>query len=121
MEEKTYTCIRCPRGCSVTATIENGEVISVTGNACPRGEQYVRMELTDPHRTVTSIVRVSGGKATVVSVKTATEIPKGKIMECVHELKKVEVKAPVEIGQVLVENIAGTGCNIIATTSVEAE
>lgn len=54
----------------------------------------------------------------VVSVKTASDIPKGKIADCVRALKDVKVKAPVHIGDVILENAAGTGVNIIATKDV---
>ena len=67
---------------------------------------------------MTSTVRVAGGRLAMVSVKTASDIPKGKIFDCVKALKDVEVKAPVKIGDVIVENVAGTGVNIIATKNV---
>jgi len=54
----------------------------------------------------------------MVSVKTENDIPKGKIFECVKALKDVEVTAPVKIGDVIVENVAGTGVNVIATKNV---
>ena len=74
--------------------------------------------MTNPTRIVTSTVRVAGGRLAMVSVKTASDIPKGKIFDCVKALKDVEVKAPVKIGDVIVENVAGTGVNIIATKNV---
>ena len=40
MEEKNLICICCPLGCPLTVTLENGEVVSVTGNTCPRGAAY---------------------------------------------------------------------------------
>ena len=54
--KKQFTCIVCPNGCEIEAEVENGQVISVTGHTCPRGEQYVRQELTAPRRTIASIV-----------------------------------------------------------------
>ena len=48
--KKQFTCIVCPNGCEIEAEVENGQVISVTGHTCPRGEQYVRQELTAPAR-----------------------------------------------------------------------
>ena len=61
MEEKNLICICCPLGCPLTVTLENGEVISVTGNTCPRGAAYGRREVTNPTRIVTSTALVSGG------------------------------------------------------------
>ena len=117
---RELTCIGCPMGCPLIVTMEAGEVISVTGNTCKRGDVYARKEVTNPTRIVTSTVRVSGGDADMVSVKTKEDIPKGKIFECVKALKSVEVPAPVHIGDVLVKDVAGTGVDIVATKNVES-
>ena len=118
METRELICINCPLGCALTVTLENGEVTRVTGNTCPRGEAYARKECTNPTRIVTTTVRVEGGRLPVVSVKTASDIPTGKIADCVRALMDVKVKAPVHIGDVILENAAGTGVNIIATKDV---
>ena len=118
MSTVNLICIRCPLGCPLTVEMEGEEVKSVSGNTCPRGEAYARKELTNPTRIVTSTVRVTGGKLPMVSVKTESDIPKGKMLECVTALKDIEVKAPVKIGDVILENVAGTGVNIIATKNV---
>ena len=111
MEEKNLICIGCPMGCLLTVKMENGEVVSVTGNTCKRGDIYARKEVTNPTRIVTSTVRIT--------VKTKEDIPKGKIFDCVKALKNVEVAAPVHIGDVLVKDVAGTGVDVIATKNVE--
>ena len=120
MEQKNLTCIGCPLGCQITVELENGEVISVTGNTCKRGDDYARKEVTSPTRIVTSTVKVVGGKAPVVSVKTKSDIPKDKIFDCTKALKDVIVQAPVSIGDVVLENVAGTGVDIVTTKDVEA-
>ncbi len=112
------TCIGCPLGCQITVKLEGDTVVSVTGNTCPRGDAYARKEVTAPARIVTSTVRVKGGTIPMVSVKTAGEIPKGKIFDCVKALKNVEVAAPVKIGQVVLTDVAGTGVDIVATKDV---
>ena len=81
MQEKEFVCIRCPLGCNIAVKLENNRIESITGNTCPRGAEYVTKELTDPRRIVTSLVRLEGGELPVVSVKTAGDIPKDKIME----------------------------------------
>lgn len=120
MEVRNLTCINCPMGCALTVEMDGDEVISVSGNTCPRGEAYGRKEVTNPTRIVTSTVRVTGGAADMVSVKTKQDIPKGKIFECVKALKDVEVQAPIHIGDVIVADVAGTGAAIVATKSVDA-
>lgn len=115
MEKINLICINCPLGCPLTVEVENGEVVSVTGNTCPRGVTYAQKEITNPTRIVTSTVMVEGGKSPMVSVKTKEDIPKGKIFDVVKALKGVVVKAPVKIGDVIVPNVAGTGVDIVAT------
>ena len=112
------TCISCPMGCPLIVTMEDGAVVSVPGNTCPRGDAYARKEVTAPTRIVTSTVRVTGGTLAMVSCKTRSDIPKGKIFDVVRALKDVEVPAPITIGQVLAENVAGTGVDIIATKNI---
>lgn len=121
MEQKILTCIGCPLGCLVTVEIENGEIVSVTGNTCKRGDTYARKEVTTPTRIVTSTVKVTGGNAATVPVKTKSDIPKEKIFDCVRALKNVEVMAPVSIGDLIISNVADTGVDIIATKAVEKE
>ena len=119
MEIRTLTCISCPMGCPLTIEMDGDEIISITGNTCKRGEVYARKEVTAPTRIVTSTIKVTGGSADMVSVKTKTDIPKDKIFDCVKCLKGVSVEAPVHIGDVIVPNAAGTGVDIVATKDVE--
>ena len=81
MERREFICINCPLGCALTVTMEQGQVLKVEGNTCPRGKSYGEKEVTNPTRIVTTSVKVAGGTAPVVSVKTASDIPKGKIKE----------------------------------------
>lgn len=120
MEKKELTCINCPLGCSLSVDMENGEILRVEGNNCKRGDIYARKELTNPTRIVTSTVGVTGGMDKTVSVKTREDIPKGKIFDCVRALKSISVPAPVHIGDVVLENVADTGVDIISTGEVKA-
>ena len=120
MEQRIITCIGCPLGCLVTVELEDGEVVSITGNTCVRGDSYARKEVTAPTRIVTTTVKVIGGNAPTVSVKTKSDIPKDKIFDCVKALKEVEVVAPVVIGDVILENVVDTGVAIVATKAVES-
>ena len=119
-EIRELICINCPLGCGLTVTLKDGDVVKVEGNTCPKGEAYGKKEVTDPTRIVTSTVRVSGGVLPVVSVKTASDIPKEKIMDCANALKNVKIQAPVSIGDVVVEDVCGTGVSVIATKNISA-
>lgn len=118
METKHLICISCPLGCPMTVEMDGDRVVSVTGNTCPNGDKYARKELTNPTRIVTSTVRVTGGRLPMASVKTARDIPKGKIFQCVKALQSIDVPAPVTIGQVIVRDVAGTGVDVVATKNV---
>ena len=123
MSETTreLTCIGCPLGCSITVTMNGTDVVSVTGNTCPRGDAYARKEVTNPTRIVTSTVRVEVGISPMVNVKTASDIPKAKIFECASTLKNVVVTAPVKIGDVVLSNVAGTGVDVVAAKNIAAK
>ena len=121
MRDQKLTCIGCPLGCSISVSLsDNGEVSEITGNPCKKGEEYARKEVTNPSRVVTSIVKINNGDVNMVSVKTAEDIPKGKIFDCMEALKKVTVTAPVQIGEVIIKNVCGTGVDVIATKKVNA-
>ena len=121
MRDQNLTCIGCPLGCSISVSLSNnGEVSKITGNTCKKGEEYARKEVTNPSRVVTSIVKINNGDVNMVSVKTSEDIPKGKIFDCMEALKKVTVTAPVQIGEVIIKNVCGTGVDVIATKKVNA-
>lgn len=119
MKRKELICIGCPMGCPIVVEMEDGKVLSVTGNTCPRGESYARKEVTNPMRIVTTTVRVDGGKVPMINVKTERDIPKDKIFECIAALRGVTMKAPVHIGDIILENVADTGVNIVAAGNVD--
>lgn len=119
MEKRELTCIGCPMGCQITVTLQDGAVTGVEGNTCLKGDQYARAEVTHPVRMVTSSVPVTGGTIAQVSVKTARDIPKESIFAVMEALRGVSAAAPVHIGDVIVENVCGTGVDIIATKNVE--
>lgn len=116
MEKKELICIGCPMGCPLTISMaQDGCIVSVSGNTCPKGDSYARKEATNPTRIVTSTVRVEGGSRKLVSVKTKEDIPKEKIFACMEEINGIVAKAPVAAGEVLLENVAGTGVAVVAT------
>lgn len=113
--KKNLICVACPLGCPIDVEIENGEVVSVTGNTCKRGDAYARTEITNPMRSLTTSVKIEGGVHPVVPVKSASPVPKGKMFDCMEEINKAVIKAPVKIGDVVIENICGLGVDIVAT------
>ncbi len=116
-ETQQITCITCPVGCRMTVTLKDKEVVSVADNACRRGEIYARQECVAPLRMVTAVAQVEGSRVPV-SVKTASPIPKDKIMAVMREIESRDFRMPIIMGDVLIENAAGTGVNIVATKSI---
>ena len=114
MEKRDLTCIVCPMGCALEVLLEGGEVRSVTGNTCPRGEAYARNECTHPTRVLTSTVAIAGGIHSRLPVKTSGAIPRERVSEAAALLRELRVTAPVKAGQVLLPNILDTGVDVVA-------
>lgn len=116
---KTYeiTCIQCPLGCALNVSVD-GDNVTVSGNTCPRGAEYGKKEILHPSRTVTSTVAIKGGVLPRLSVKTKTDIPKEKIFDVMQVIRKTTAEAPVNIGDVIIKDVCGTGADVIATKTV---
>ena len=114
--QRVLTCIICPRGCALNIELtDDGKIKSVSGNACKRGLTYADDECTNPKRSVTSTVKCEGGG--LIAVKTSTSIPKSLVFECMKEINRARAKSDVKIGDVIIENVLGTGADIIASGS----
>lgn len=120
MDNMDITCVVCPRGCSMKVNTVNGQIAEITGSGCKRGEEYAYAECTNPVRTLTTIIRVDGGCQTMAPVKSAKPVPKHLLLQCVHEINRHAVKAPVRVGDVVVPDILGTGVDIVATGNVKS-
>lgn len=111
------TCIVCPMGCSLQVTkLENG--YKVEGNTCKRGEKYGVEELTNPKRVITTTVKLNGSYLNLLPVKTEDSIPKDMMFEIMEELDKITVTSPINVGDIIVENILGTGVNVVSAKTV---
>ncbi len=116
---REITCIGCPIGCALTATIVDGVVTDVTGNECGRGPAYARQECVRPERMVTALMFVPGASRPL-SVKTARPVPKDKINDCLDVIRQTRPALPVRIGQVVLTDVAGTGVPVVATCDLAA-
>ena len=117
---KSYACIICPKGCEITIKTEGTQPISIEGANCNRGMEYVKQELTDPQRTIATLVAVQNGETPLVSVRLTKAIPKAKIFDVVAEIKTVKLTAPVTLGQVVLKNVLGLDSDVISTKNVPA-
>lgn len=115
-EEVDLICICCPKGCHLKVNISENKI---SGNSCERGGEYGLSELTNPKRTITTTVKVNFGDLHVVPVKTEKPIPKKLNFKCIEELNNITVNAPINIGDIIYENILETGVNIVACRKIK--
>jgi CxxC motif-containing protein len=116
MKERILTCIVCPKGCELTVRFDDrGEIESISGHTCRRGESYARTECTAPVRTVTTTVRCECGD--VVSVKTSCPVPKELVFEVMAAINAVVAPDRVKIGDVIIAGVCGTDADVVATSN----
>ena len=91
-------CIICPRGCRLTAETGPDGKLEISGNSCPRGIEYARQELTAPMRVLTALMRLQNME-----------------FDCAAEIYRTHPAPPVRRGDILIRDLCGTGCNVVAT------
>ena len=115
MTEKVITCIVCPIGCNIAVTGKGSSVLHMEGNQCKRGEEYAGNEFVHPVRILTTTVRVEGSDSSLLPVRSDKQIPKELLMQCMAQIQKVSVEAPISRHDVIIPNILGTNADIVAT------
>ncbi|MDR0515012.1 MAG: DUF1667 domain-containing protein [Coriobacteriaceae bacterium] len=121
-ETKILTCILCPFGCQLEVAfkvdVPKPEIVEVNGNRCKRGQAYAVLEATDPRRMVTSFVCVPGSLEPL-SVKTAAPVPKSQVKDILAAIQDIKATMPVAIGEVLLQDVCGTGVDVVATKTLK--
>lgn len=116
--QKELICIVCPQGCRLIVDEVNGEY-KVSGNTCKRGEAYGITEMTAPTRVITTTVALKNGRYARLPVKTQGAVPKEKIFDCMAKINQITATAPVKVGDILIENILGTGINVVSARTID--
>lgn len=125
IETLQFNCTTCPSECLLTVEVErdaNGAVVevrSVTGNNCPRGDKFAHQELTCPMRVLTTTVAVSSGDEALLPVRTAEAIPLELHAQAMALIRSLVVKAPIHMGDVVLENLLDTNINLVASMDIE--
>lgn len=119
--KKMYTCIVCPNGCDMEVDVEQKEIRSITGHTCPRGEAYVRQEITAPKRTIASSVAVENGILPLASVRLTRPVPREALFQVMDAIKAVTLTAPAEAGTVIIRQVCGLDSDVIVTRNVPAK
>jgi len=117
---KDIICTICPIGCNISVEGEGEEITSIKGYSCNRGIEYGKNEFAHPVRILTTTVKVADSNM-LLPVRSSKPIPKELIMECMEEIKKIEVSAKVKRYEVIIPNICGSAADIVATGNLECE
>lgn len=117
--EANITCIICPIGCEMTILHKEGIIANIEGYQCKKGIEYVKEELFDPKRTLTTTMMIKDGELPLVSVKTSIPIPRDMLFDVMDCISQIEVEAPVNIGDALIENVLDLDADIVATKKVK--
>ena len=96
-------CIACPLACRLTVAQAQDGAVTVTGNRCPRGEQYGREEVLAPRRIVTAVVPTTSSAFPCAPVRTRGPVPRGTVKNLLRTLYGRSVTLPVHSGEVLME------------------
>ena len=110
--KKCLTCIECPMGCEIEVELENGKVLSVSGNNCTRGKLYAEAEVVCPKRVITSTVRAENGE--MIPVKTDRPVRKDATFDVMKKINALTCKMPVKLGDVLLENVCDNANLIVS-------
>jgi CxxC motif-containing protein len=120
-EKKHFVCVVCPIGCEIDVVHEGSKIISMEGNKCEKSEEFVKQELIEPMRILTTTVRIQGSRWPVVPVRTDRAIPKRLFPRVMKQLRRIRLQAPVNMLDVVVRDILHTGANIMATRTMPRE
>lgn len=116
---KEIICTVCPRGCHITVAGDGENIKNIEGYICKRGLEYAQNEYINPVRILTTIVKVEDKENELIPVRSEKPLPRNKIFDCMDVIKKTSVKTPVKRYDVVIENICGTGINIVATKDLK--
>ena len=121
LQKKNLTCIVCPVGCRLEITMgADGTIRDISGNTCRRGYDYAMTEFTDPRRTLTTTVRLTGAKTDkFLPVRTSAPIPKPSLMEAMKKVNTLSACAPIRVGDVICADFIEKGINLIACKNVD--
>ena len=120
VKAKEYTCIGCPIGCPLQLAHKGSKITEISGNECDRGAKYAKQEFTDPRRELSTTVEITGAHWKRLPVKVTGPVKKGRILEAARKIHTLQVKAPVKLGQVLIEGfLDNKGIDVVACRTMD--
>jgi CxxC motif-containing protein len=106
-------------GCNIEVDGEGSTINSVKGYTGNRGLEYAKTEFVNPERILTTLVKIDGVENDLLPVRSNKRVPKDKVLLIVEEIKKISVKLPIKMHQVIIENVCNTGADIVATKELK--
>lgn len=113
-DDKTITCIVCPRGCRLSLAVD-GALVAVSGHECGRGEEYGRQEAIEPMRSLTTTVRTGNPDRPRLPVRTDGELPLRRLLDAMTVLDGILVESALRRGDVIVPDLLGLGVNVVSS------
>jgi CxxC motif-containing protein len=114
-------------GCHLSIERPSENEIVVSGNRCPRGEKYAREELLSPKRVVTATCKAADGDAAEepgsyrprrIPLRTNAAFPKERVPELLKLIYAMELRLPVQRGQVAIADALGTGVDVLVARTM---
>ena len=121
VEKRHFVCVVCPIGCEIDVVHDGKKIISMAGNKCEKSEEFVRQELIEPMRILTTTVRIQGARWAVIPVRSDKAVPKRLFPRIMKQLRRIGLRAPVNVLDVVVRDVLQTGANIITTRTMPHE
>jgi len=115
-----YVCISCPIGCPLRLVHEGDQILEIEGQECNRGAKYARQEFTDPRRTFSTTVPITGALYGRLPVKLSAPVPRPAIPAVMAAIRALSAAAPVALGHVLLRDVAGVaGVDVVSCRTME--
>lgn len=115
---RSLICIICPVGCKLNITVTENGSLAIAGNCCEHGKMYAEEETLKPVRMLTTTIWIKNGETERVPVRTNKALPKKEIPEYMQRIKKLQIEAPVKVGEVLARDLFDSDVCLIATKNV---
>ena len=112
---KKIRCIVCPTGCLIEVKENKPDDLIFEGYTCKRGLDYAQQEYFEPKRILTTTIRVEGGIYPLIPIRTDKPLSKIKINKALKIIAETIVKAPIKMGDIIIEKIANEDVNVIAS------
>lgn len=111
-------CNKCEKYC-ILELKNDDEFAEYFGSNCNKDISIKEIEMRSNKAILTSLVRIKGAEVKVVPVKSSKTIDKSLFMKCSRALSRINVGAPIRIGDIVCKNLLNLGVDIICTKNID--